>query len=100
MVGISNPVYLGNLYYFNNGTTFNKDKDTTWTKFKEDIIPIVNYDTYFGESNRNNRDKSAAVPILEVFPLEGIDLVIGYGWHNSPNAPLPCRIVFSRKESF
>ena len=57
----SNPVYLGNLYYFNNGTTFNKDRDTTWTKFAEDIIPIVNTENdYFHESVRSNRDKSPA----------------------------------------
>lgn len=55
----SNPVYLGNLYYFNNGTTFNKDRDTTWTKFREDIIPIVKENAYFHESERSNRDKSA-----------------------------------------
>lgn len=56
----SNPVYLGRIHYFNNENTFINSNDFTWTKFKEDIIPIVNYDTYFGESNRSNRDKSAA----------------------------------------
>ena len=56
----SNPVYLGKIHYFNNENTFINSNDFTWTKFKEDIIPIVNYDTYFGESNRSNRDKSAA----------------------------------------
>lgn len=55
----SYAVDLDTIYYFNNGTTFNKDRDTTWTKFREDIIPIVKENAYFYESERSNRDKSA-----------------------------------------
>lgn len=76
----SNPVYLGNLYYFNNGTTFNKDRDTTWTKFAEDIIPIVNTENdYFHESVRSNRDKSPAGVEYVTIKEGSVELSYVYG---------------------